>query len=416
VNTTGAGAERTDVAVVVNYVEEHRGGASRQAQALANALAQDGHRVVCVARTPEADRTGFAATVRHAHWRAPHGVTSRAWLERFAFRVFLLLRRFQPEPRPGGRAERMLRRLARTVAGPKQLGLEQALAAWRPRCVLGFVTNVNAAVALACWDDDVRLVTSERLDPLRDTREEPWGSLEAFTSRRPDVLTANARETVEHLSQTANHRRGVIRYAPNISRFSPVDAPGSARRFVFVGRLVKRKRVASLIESFAEVRTTLPDWRLVIAGDGPDAEELETMVKRLGLGEAVDLLGHVQDVSALLRPGGVLVLPSSYEGTPNAVMEAMAHGLACIVAEGSRGPRDLVAPPGAQPAGLVVRVEEPHALANAMQILATDERLRRSMAAAGLQHIRSMEWPNVRGAWEDILGLESANGVALQSS
>jgi glycosyltransferase involved in cell wall biosynthesis len=91
-----------------------------------------------------------------------------------------------------------------------------------------------------------------------------------------------------------------------------------------IGRLEPQKRFDLLIEACAAARRQSPRLRLLIAGDGSLRHELEAVASRLLPAGACRLLGHRTDVVALHHAFDVYVQSSDYEGTPNAVLEAMA--------------------------------------------------------------------------------------------
>ena len=91
-----------------------------------------------------------------------------------------------------------------------------------------------------------------------------------------------------------------------------------------VGRLESEKRFDHLLQAFAVVRAGDPRVVLVIAGDGRLRADLERQALELGLGRSCRFLGHRSDVIALHHAFDVFVQSSEREGTPNAVLEAMA--------------------------------------------------------------------------------------------
>jgi len=91
-----------------------------------------------------------------------------------------------------------------------------------------------------------------------------------------------------------------------------------------VGRLEPQKRFDVLIDAFAALRVEYPHARLVIAGDGSLRAALQAQVERLSLSDACRLLGHRTDVADVHHAFDLFVQSSDYEGTPNAVLEAMA--------------------------------------------------------------------------------------------
>ncbi len=108
-----------------------------------------------------------------------------------------------------------------------------------------------------------------------------------------------------------------------------------------VGRLEPQKRFDLLLEAFATLHAWRPDTRLVIVGDGSQKTALEIQRDRLGLNDSVTLLGHVTDVIGPHHAFDLFVQSSDYEGTPNAVLEAMAMETP-IVATAAGGTAELV--------------------------------------------------------------------------
>jgi glycosyltransferase involved in cell wall biosynthesis len=108
-----------------------------------------------------------------------------------------------------------------------------------------------------------------------------------------------------------------------------------------VGRLESEKRFDLLVEAFATVVKTFPRARLAIVGEGTHRASLEAAIDRLGLAATCRLLGHHGDVVTLHHAFDLLVQSSIREGTPNAVLEAMALETP-IVATDVGGTRELV--------------------------------------------------------------------------
>ena len=124
-----------------------------------------------------------------------------------------------------------------------------------------------------------------------------------------------------------------------------------------VGRLEIEKRFDILIDAFAELHERRPDMRLLIAGEGSLRGELEALIARYRLGSACRLVGHVDDVVGFYHAINVFVQSSDTEGTPNAVLEAMAlqtpvvataaGGTAALMTNGVHG---LIVPVGSRDA------------------------------------------------------------------
>lgn len=112
------------------------------------------------------------------------------------------------------------------------------------------------------------------------------------------------------------------------------DGIARRRRFVYVGRLIRRKRADVLLEAWTVVADLLPGWELVLVGDGGlENDSIEDEVRaqvEAGFIRRVVLTGAVADPVPLLASADVFVFPSIKEGQPNAVLEAYAVGLPVI--------------------------------------------------------------------------------------
>jgi glycosyltransferase involved in cell wall biosynthesis len=108
---------------------------------------------------------------------------------------------------------------------------------------------------------------------------------------------------------------------------------------VFAGRLSPEKGLFTLVEAWAGVVNTYPTATLVLLGEGPLREDLQTAIARAGLGSRVLMPGIVDEVEPFHRAADLFVLPSTQEGMSIALLEAMALGLpvvACDIAGNRR--------------------------------------------------------------------------------
>ena len=101
-------------------------------------------------------------------------------------------------------------------------------------------------------------------------------------------------------------------------------------RILFLGVLIRRKGAEDLLRAFAMAKPA--KWRLVLAGSGPEEENLKRLAGELGISDQTDFAGWVdgQRKKELLESSHILALPSYNEGLPVAILEAMSFGLPVI--------------------------------------------------------------------------------------
>jgi glycosyltransferase involved in cell wall biosynthesis len=146
-----------------------------------------------------------------------------------------------------------------------------------------------------------------------------------------------------------------------------------------VGRLAEQKGQIDLLRAMPAIQADLPGVRLLIAGDGPLRGVLEEESRRLGLGRAARLLGHRADVPLVLSALDLFVLPSLWEGLPQALLEAMALSLP-VVATRCVGVEETV---GEGTTGFLVPPGDPPAIARCALRVLRDPALARRLGEAG---------------------------------
>jgi glycosyltransferase involved in cell wall biosynthesis len=105
---------------------------------------------------------------------------------------------------------------------------------------------------------------------------------------------------------------------------------------LWTGRFVEEKNLGFLVTVFAHLRSSHPELKLVLVGDGPERLAISSLVRSLELGDSVELPGTLQSpqILALLRQANVFCLPSTSEGLPLSVLESMATGVPVIASQG----------------------------------------------------------------------------------
>jgi glycosyltransferase involved in cell wall biosynthesis len=125
-------------------------------------------------------------------------------------------------------------------------------------------------------------------------------------------------------------RTTVLRKAADVEPFQCVPDPDASTplRVVCVANLHPRKRLGDLILALAQIADCVPEatLRLVGGGSAAEAERLRALAADHGLAERVSLAGVTTDVPSEIASSRIVVLPSSCEGVPTALLEGMAAG------------------------------------------------------------------------------------------
>jgi glycosyltransferase involved in cell wall biosynthesis len=294
----------------------------------------------------------------------------------------------------------------RGIVGPRA---DLLMAHWRdhpPRRVLSFLSKTNLVACLALWSKEAHLVVSERNDLRRDALPAEWRALRPLLFQRADVVTANAQGTLDSLRAITSLKDLMLLPNPLPQVAEGPSKVGQNYGFLTIARAVQQKGLDLLIEAFAVVldgSESMDSWSLTLVGDGPERVGLEALAVLCGVRHRIRFLGHCHDVRAELAAAAVFVLPSRKEGMPNALLEAMAAGLAVIVNDASPGPLEFVTH-GQN--GLVVPHDDAAALARAMLRLQTDPQLRIRLGLAAQDRLKSQDWPVLEPIWKAALAME----------
>jgi glycosyltransferase involved in cell wall biosynthesis len=379
VTVTATAVTTRDVFLVGNSTDA-LGGVTSWTHQFARLLTARGHRVHVV---------GVTATGARETAGLPYAITT--------------LTRVQPAPPlPGGLRGRVdpvlrVRRRARRALMRKQAGrLTTLLRDARPGAVV-VVTQVWAMEWVALADTAGLTVVGMSHESYAACRGSSRFARVRRLYRDVDRMLVLTREDADLWVRQGMQNTG---HLPNPVPFLPaVGGPREEKAVIALGRLADEKGVDMLLDCWALLAPRHPDWVLRVYGDGEDEERLRARCTSLGLDGSVEWRGGTGDVEGALRGGSVFVQSSRGEGFPLALMEAMAVGLPCCAFDCAPGVREIVrdgedgllAPPG-----------HVDTLAERLDRLMTDRRLRDRMGEQARRNVRRFAPEAVVDRWEEL--------------
>jgi GalNAc-alpha-(1->4)-GalNAc-alpha-(1->3)-diNAcBac-PP-undecaprenol alpha-1,4-N-acetyl-D-galactosaminyltransferase len=293
-------------------------------------------------------------------------------------------------------------RKAGTVLRFKRLRKFRALVrSWRPDVAIGFQHGAWLFADVGLLGLRIPAVLAERNAPARfdHTREGRRRRLVLQSMRRAAAITVQCAGYVERYPPYLRSRITVI---PNpvypAEGFASPGADREQRTLLSVGRLSYQKNYPVLVEAFARVADEFPDWRLKIVGEGEDRAAIEGAVDARGLQGRVHLDGATSDVSSEYRSADLFCLPSRFEGFPNTLAEAMAHGLPGVGFAGCAGIDELITP--GRNGRLAEGNGDPESLARALGALMGDATQRARLGEAARDIVRRYEPKEIYDTWD----------------
>lgn len=189
---------------------------------------------------------------------------------------------------------------------------------------------------------------------------------------------------------------------------------GCSKMIVTMGRLTQQKGQRYLIEAMKAIHRELPDVKLLILGEGELDKSLRELAVKAGLQDVVTFGGFVKNPYHILSKCDLFVLPSLYEGFPNALVEAMCCGLPVISTDCDSGAREILAPETDMNKkvthdleraeyGILCPVSNREELENAILIILNDNMGKKSYESKSLECANRFKIDNVLENWISVI-------------
>lgn len=273
------------------------------------------------------------------------------------------------------------------------VGIHRAIAAFEPAVVHvnmpGPYTGQTALLAPIARAAGARVVVTEHLPMV----ERLWkrAAVKRVAIRSVDLAVTMTNANAELLVQRQGYRRERVRVVENGVSFaygtrgpeaeglSHLGLEPDAVSIVFVGNLISHKGLQLAIEALS--MGPLPAWRLLVVGTGPDEANAKLLAMRRGIADRVTFLGRrdAEAVERIVSACDALVLPSSMEGLPYVILEAMACGKPVVSTRAYGIPEAVVD----GETGFLVTPGHAGELARALRSIIADGALRARMGRAG---------------------------------
>lgn len=251
--------------------------------------------------------------------------------------------------------------------------LRQKIRSIHPEAVLSFGERYNSYVLLATLGLSAPVYISDRSSPnKRLSRFNLWMSKTLY--KKAAGIIAQTSKAAELLSARVNGVQANIQVIPNPLREINRANYQKKNQIVALGRLVREKRYDRLMEIMSKLKDKA--WTLVIIGEGRLRPQVESLINEYGLKDRVFLAGQQREVDLFLGESRIYALTSDIEGYPNALCEAMAHGLACVSFDCVAGPSDIIEH-GKN--GILIEDGNTELFARELDLLIEDEDKRRSL-------------------------------------
>lgn len=274
-----------------------------------------------------------------------------------------------------------------------------------PDVIVCFIGKCNVIGLITSWGLKIPVYVSVRSDPVQEYRSK----LMRLLSK---TLFAKARGIIVQTEDAKNYfpkylqRKAVILPNSLDERFMIPRFEGIRKNeIVSVGRLEHNKNQKMLINAFAAIASDYPEMELKIYGNGTHNEDLREELMRqavtLHIESRVKFMGYCHDMPQQIYQSRIFVLTSDYEGMPNALLESMALGLACISTDCPCGGPRTVIRDGEN--GLLIPVRDEKALEKALRKILGDSEVEERLGVNAHHIGEELSTEKVNTAWEKLI-------------
>lgn len=251
----------------------------------------------------------------------------------------------------------------------------------KPDLLIGYTIQGGIITCMVSLLTKIKTIVCERQDPKQ------FGKIHRIVR---DFLYRYADGAVFQTVDAQNYFSSIVKNSEVIPNFidddilpKPVHFETRKNIICSAGRLEEAKNHKILINAFANIMDDYPEYVLKIWGDGSLRGNLEQLIKKRKAEAQIILCGRTKDIFKELNDSKVFVLSSNYEGYPNALLEAMSLGNACISTDcPCGGPRDMIEN-GKN--GYLIPINDVLSLERTMRLMLNNEKGMKEISAAAIK-------------------------------
>lgn len=280
--------------------------------------------------------------------------------------------------------------------------LSKLIKDYKPDIIISFLPHPSYRVLfLKLFNKNLKVIVSVRNDPKIEYKSKVNSVIMNILYPLADGFIFQTEEAREYFKDKIQKKSEII---PNPIADEFINATinkDKEKRIINVGRLEEQKNQLTLIQAFKAFSDQYPEYKLFIYGEGSLRKRLEDEIEQLKLNDKVFLPGNTDNLIDELNKSEIFVLSSKYEGMPNALMEAMAMGVACISTDcPCGGPRFLIAN---EENGILIKNGSKEQIYNSLIKIIENPELRQKLKNNAIKIRRDLNSEVINNRWNNYI-------------
>ncbi len=271
-----------------------------------------------------------------------------------------------------------------------------------PDAAVGFMGNNAVRLIVAARKEKGMKIAAIRMNPVHEFGNGLYKRVVCRLLMHADRIVCQNESQRQYFPKSLQEKTVIIKNPIGEAFFRPRYEGVRPQKIVAVGRLDDNKNHQMLIRAFQKVHARFPEAVLTIYGEGGARSGLEALIAELGMEKCVMLPGITERISEQIYDAAAYVLCSVSEGISNALLEAMALGLAVVSTDCEGGSSAELIRDGEN--GFLVPIGDIDALSERLIRLLSDVDLNKRLGSSAAEAGRKYGRPQIAKEWEKLLG------------
>lgn len=268
--------------------------------------------------------------------------------------------------------------------------------------VVSFITRTNIASIIAARKCKVPVIVSERNNPYLVPSSKAFRQVRDIVYRWTTGAVFQTEHAQKYFAKSVVNKSTIIMnpVSPLVDAYRSKDIIKN-NVFVSACRLEPQKNISMMIDAFAQIADSIPEYKLIIYGEGGERDKAERLINKYGLSDRILLPGVNKQVIGSVAEAKIFLLSSDFEGLSNAINEALCVGTPCIATDSPTYGNRMMIQDGIN--GYLVKVGDVKAMAEKMLFLARNIDQLKAMSSNAQRLYEKTNVLSIVGQWSEYI-------------